>query len=164
LRAATRSRSSTGVRDLRSTAAEYSPAARRAQTLARRSSPLLRVGGAGCPRRDATAQTAGYAVNGAPRSFVDDRDIEKSFLPRVIRIATAPEANSTRLTSFKSTRFDKPPDNVGPWPARRSNVSAVQLRAPDGGAQLQATANRQLQWPVSRPGSQLMARYRDTSA
>jgi serine/threonine-protein kinase HipA len=33
------------------------------------------------------------------------------------RIATAPEPNSTRLTSFKSTCFDSPANNVGPWPA-----------------------------------------------
>jgi hypothetical protein len=34
------------------------------------------------------------------------------------RIATAPEPNSSRLTSFKSIRFDSPANNVGPWPAR----------------------------------------------
>src|SRR5687767_13057706 len=33
------------------------------------------------------------------------------------RIATAPEPNSRRLTSFKSTYFDSPANNVGPWPA-----------------------------------------------
>jgi hypothetical protein len=33
------------------------------------------------------------------------------------RIATAPEANSCRLRSFKSIRFDSPANNVGPWPA-----------------------------------------------
>src|SRR4029077_16229999 len=33
------------------------------------------------------------------------------------RIVTAPEPNSSRLTSFKSTRFDSPANNVGPWPA-----------------------------------------------
>src|SRR5713226_8096437 len=33
------------------------------------------------------------------------------------RIATAPEPNSSRLTSFKSTCFDSPANNVGPWPA-----------------------------------------------
>jgi hypothetical protein len=30
------------------------------------------------------------------------------------RIATAPEANSNRLTSLKSTGFDSPANNVGP--------------------------------------------------
>jgi len=33
------------------------------------------------------------------------------------RIATAPEPNSSQLTSFKSTRFDSPANNVGPSPA-----------------------------------------------
>src|SRR5437867_6345519 len=33
------------------------------------------------------------------------------------RIATAPEPNSSRLMSFKSTRFDSAANNVGPWPA-----------------------------------------------
>jgi hypothetical protein len=33
------------------------------------------------------------------------------------RIATAPEPNSSRLTSFKSTCVDSPANNVGPWPA-----------------------------------------------
>jgi len=32
------------------------------------------------------------------------------------RIATAPEPNSSRLTSLKSTRFDSPANNVGPRP------------------------------------------------
>src|SRR5207237_2529364 len=33
------------------------------------------------------------------------------------RIATAPEPNSSRLTSLKLIRFDSPANNVGPWPA-----------------------------------------------
>ena len=33
------------------------------------------------------------------------------------RIATALEPNSSRLTSLKSTLFDSPANNVGPWPA-----------------------------------------------
>src|SRR5262249_35645003 len=33
------------------------------------------------------------------------------------RIATAPEPNSSRPTSFKSTCFDSPANSVGPWPA-----------------------------------------------
>src|SRR5438094_5779268 len=33
------------------------------------------------------------------------------------RIATAPEPNSSRLTSLKSTCFEAPANNVGPWPA-----------------------------------------------
>ena len=39
------------------------------------------------------------------------------YLLGTYRIATAPEANSSRLTSLKSTRFDSPANNVGPWPA-----------------------------------------------
>ncbi len=35
------------------------------------------------------------------------------------RIATAPEPNSSRLTSFRSTCFDSPANSVGPWPASR---------------------------------------------
>ncbi len=35
------------------------------------------------------------------------------------RIATAPEPNSSWLTSFKSTRFDSPANNVGPCPTTR---------------------------------------------
>src|SRR3989449_10558100 len=33
------------------------------------------------------------------------------------RIATAPEPNSSRLTSFKATPFASPANNVGPCPA-----------------------------------------------
>src|SRR3982075_266236 len=33
------------------------------------------------------------------------------------RIAPAPEPNSNWLTSFKSTCFDSPANNAGPWPA-----------------------------------------------
>jgi hypothetical protein len=40
------------------------------------------------------------------------------------RIATAPEPNSSRLTSFKSTRLDSPANNVGPWPA---SLNAIRL-------------------------------------
>jgi len=32
------------------------------------------------------------------------------------RIATAPEPNSSRLTSLKSIPFDSPANKVGPWP------------------------------------------------
>ena len=35
------------------------------------------------------------------------------------RIATAPEPNSSRLTSLKSTYFDSPANNVGPWPTSK---------------------------------------------
>src|SRR5262249_37544976 len=33
------------------------------------------------------------------------------------RIATAPDPNSRRPTSFKSTYFESPANKVGPWPA-----------------------------------------------
>jgi hypothetical protein len=39
------------------------------------------------------------------------------YLLGAYRIATAPEPNSSRLTSFKSTCFESPANNVGPWPA-----------------------------------------------
>jgi hypothetical protein len=41
----------------------------------------------------------------------------KGYLLGSYRIATAPEPNSSRLTSLKSTSFDSPANNVGPWPA-----------------------------------------------
>ena len=40
-----------------------------------------------------------------------------SYLCGSYRVATAPEPNSSRLTSLKSTYFDRPANNVGPWPA-----------------------------------------------
>src|SRR5438046_6751064 len=40
-----------------------------------------------------------------------------TYLLSSYRIATATEPKSSRLTSFKSTCFDKPANNVGPWPA-----------------------------------------------
>src|SRR5262245_5369380 len=40
-----------------------------------------------------------------------------SYLLGSYRSATAPDPNSRRLTSFKSTYFDSPANNVGPWPA-----------------------------------------------
>ena len=42
------------------------------------------------------------------------------YLLGTYRIATAPEPNSSRLTSFKSICFDSPANNVGPWPASLS--------------------------------------------
>ena len=45
------------------------------------------------------------------------KDGAPGYLLGSYRIATAPEANSSRLTSLKSTRFDSPANNVGPWPA-----------------------------------------------
>src|SRR5687767_6142642 len=40
----------------------------------------------------------------------------QSYLLGSYRNATAPEPSSSRLTSFKSSGFDSPANNVGPWP------------------------------------------------
>jgi hypothetical protein len=40
-------------------------------------------------------------------------------------IATAPELNSSRLTSFKSRGFDSPANNVGPWPIPPARSAAL---------------------------------------
>ena len=39
------------------------------------------------------------------------------YFPGSYRSATAPEPNSSRLTSLKSRHFDSPANKVGPWPA-----------------------------------------------
>ena len=41
------------------------------------------------------------------------------------RIATAPEPNSSRLTSLKSTCFDSPANNFGPRTARLASRGAA---------------------------------------
>ena len=46
-----------------------------------------------------------------------DRDRPDGYLLGSYRITTVPEPSSSRLTSFKSTCFDSPANNVGPWPA-----------------------------------------------
>src|SRR5260370_16773540 len=51
---------------------------------------------------------------GTPPTRANEPD---GYLLGSYRIATAPEPNSSRLTSFKSTCFDSPANNVGPWPA-----------------------------------------------
>jgi hypothetical protein len=43
------------------------------------------------------------------------------------RIATAPEPNSSRLTSFRSIRFDSPANNVGPWPAKEEGIGLLEV-------------------------------------
>src|ERR1700691_6061907 len=43
--------------------------------------------------------------------------ISARYILGAYRIATAPEPNSNRLTSLKSTCFESPANNVGPWPA-----------------------------------------------
>ena len=65
----------------------------------------------------------GHPVGHHPQRTADDRNAHErvskleSYLLGSYRIATAPEPNSSWLTSFKSTCFDSPANNVGPWPA-----------------------------------------------
>src|SRR5580700_9576593 len=40
----------------------------------------------------------------------------RGYLLGSYRMATAPEPNSSRLTSSRSTYFESPANNVGPWP------------------------------------------------
>jgi len=65
--------------------------------------------------------------------------IGDAYLLGSYRIATAPEANSSRLMSFKSIRLASPANDVGPWPASLGcatnsyssiNPSATQGRDP----------------------------------
>ena len=56
-------------------------------------------------------------------------DKPSGYLLGSYRIATAPEPNSSRLTSLKSIGFDSPANNVGPWPANlgctRNSYSSI---------------------------------------
>jgi hypothetical protein len=52
----------------------------------------------------------------ADRVIGNTRARVQCYLLGSYRIATAPEPNSSRLTSLKSTYFDSPANNVGPWP------------------------------------------------
>src|SRR5918998_1436317 len=57
--------------------------------------------------------------SGSGRTLITHQDSllkPDGYLLGSYRIATAPDPNSNRLTSFKSTRFDSPANNVGPWP------------------------------------------------
>jgi hypothetical protein len=60
------------------------------------------------------------------------------------RIATTSEPNSNRLTSFKSTRFDSPANNVGPWPASlgctKNSYSSINPSSANASAALHARA------------------------
>src|SRR5688500_8825498 len=62
-------------------------------------------------------------------------------------MATAPEPNSSRLTSFKSTHFDSPANNVGPWPASlgRTTISYSSINPSSANASGSVTP------PVSSP-------------
>ena len=55
--------------------------------------------------------------------LVGGRSSLSGYLLGSYRIATTPEPNSSRLTSFKSRRFDSPANNVGPWPASRGCIT-----------------------------------------
>src|SRR5437667_6290773 len=70
-------------------------------------------------RRQLQAQVRRPALRGSQRAprGADSGNNSDSYLLGSYRIATAPEPNSSRLTSFKSTHFDSPANNVGPWPA-----------------------------------------------
>ena len=54
--------------------------------------------------------------NGAV-GFIDWLGRFVGYLLGSYRMATAPEPNSSRLTSLKSIRFDSAANNIGPWPA-----------------------------------------------
>src|SRR5215831_9105042 len=62
--------------------------------------------------------SVGAPASGNSYPFSEHRHSNGYFLGSY-RIATAPEPNSRRLTSLKSTCFDSPANNVGPWPASR---------------------------------------------
>src|SRR5262245_42717239 len=80
----------------------------------------------GCCHRDALAMVRLVETLGRPcpscspicsmmrPTGANKRD---GYLLSSYRIATAPEPNSSRPTSLKSTGFDSPANNVGPWPA-----------------------------------------------
>src|SRR4051812_24521385 len=57
------------------------------------------------------------------------RDCCSGYLLGLNRIATAPEANSTRLTSFNSTHFDKPWWKQVPFMRRRVAVALRPFRS-----------------------------------
>src|SRR5687768_10528173 len=63
-----------------------------------------------------TKQPLAYLLGG--KHDLEELGLQSRSLPLgTYRIATAPEANSSRPTSFKSICFDSPANNVGPWPA-----------------------------------------------
>ncbi|MFF4879930.1 hypothetical protein [Micromonospora sp. NPDC000668] len=78
------------------------------------------------------------------------------------RIATAPEANSSRLTSFKSTCFDIPANNVGPWPASLGCTTNYQLLdgwiQSDGERPRELVAEQVREW-INQGGLDLIRRF-----
>ena len=73
--------------------------------------------------------------------------VPNAYLPGSYRIATAPEPNSKRPTSFKSIGFDSPANNVGPWPASlgctKNSYSSINPNS--------ANANGSFTPPTKRP-------------
>src|SRR5688572_28751781 len=74
--------------------------------------------------RSVTPSRAGHSTTAEAFAVLLQQPIWESvdfspdgYLLSLYRIATAPEPNSIRPTSFKSTCFDSPANNVGPWPA-----------------------------------------------
>src|SRR4051812_37654418 len=67
------------------------------------------------------------------------------------RSATAPEANSRRLTSFKSRGFDSPASNVGPWPASlgctTNSYSSISLSSANASGSFTPPTNNPLPAP-----------------
>jgi len=59
-----------------------------------------------------SCQSRQAAMGRKQKSATGSNDLLGSY-----RIATAPEPNASLLTSFKSTCFDSPANNVGAWPA-----------------------------------------------
>src|SRR5205807_10144407 len=68
-------------------------------------------------RRFGGPQRLEWTVRTTLTGCAGDRQVGRTCLLGSYRIATAPEPNSSRLTSLKSTCFESPANNVGPWPA-----------------------------------------------
>src|SRR5438552_15013043 len=94
----------------------------------------------------ARAANQGSMMRPARASKPDD------YLLGSYRIATAPEPNSSRLTSFKSTCFDSPANNVGPWPASpgctTNSYSSINPSSPNASGSVTPPTNSPL--PDSR--------------
>src|ERR1051326_4733921 len=73
--------------------------------------------------------------------------VQQSFLFGTYRIATAPEAYSKRLTSFRSRGFDRPANNAGPRPTILGcTTNSYSSMSPSS-----ASAFGSVRPPVSRP-------------
>src|SRR5829696_8021710 len=73
------------------------------------------------------------------------------------RIATAPEPNSSRLTSFKSICFDSPANNVGPWPASlgctTNSYSSINPSSANASGSVTPPVNRHCWWDWPAPAA-----------